>query len=181
MRLNQEKSHHKPWMRKPMLARQYQHWLIDNASLTRRLKQRYPQFGVKPVKVLYEKALPDERAILGLKKDQKALVREVVLTSNHRPLVFAHSVLPKHSLRGSWHGFGRLGNKPLGEALFANPRVQRTAFEYKKLTKRYALYQLAAQHCEHAPIYLWARRSVFSLDCVSILVTEIFLPEILEK
>ncbi len=181
MRISQQALQHRQWLRKPILARSYQPWLIDNTSLTLRLKQRYSIFSVKPVNVRYSKALADEYAILHHKEEQKALVREVVLMGNSRPLVFAHSVLPKRSLRGAWHGFGRLGNKPLGEALFANPKVQRASFQFKKLRCQHPLYQAAIQHCETKAAYLWARRSVFSLNCASILVTEIFLPTVLER
>ncbi|MFW5432332.1 MAG: chorismate--pyruvate lyase family protein [Methylophilaceae bacterium] len=181
MRVTLQKYKNNRWLKKPVLAYGYQHWLIDNASLTLRLKLRHPKFRVKPVSVRYAKALTDEQAILNLKRDQKSLVREVVLISNNQPLVFAHSVLPKSSLRGDWHGFGRLGSKPLGEALFANPKVQRTSFRFKKLSRQHPLYKEAIQYSECSSEYLWARRSVFSLNCVSILVTEIFLPRILEK
>ncbi len=180
MRINRTLQH-KQWLKKPISAKVYQHWLIDNASLTQRLKLRYSAFHVKPTRMHYAKVLQDEGAILHHSASQNALVREVALVAGNKPRVFAHSVLPKRSLRGDWHGFGRLGNKPLGEALFANPKVQRAPFQYKKLRRQHPLYQKAIQHCDHTVPFLWARRSVFSLKCVSILVTEIFLPAILEK
>jgi chorismate--pyruvate lyase len=88
-------------------------------------------------------------------------------------------VLPRASLRGAWNGLGRLGNKPLGATLFANPKVKRTPLSYKKLTSNHALYQHAVQHLTDKPSYLWARRSIFSLSCANIMVTEVFLPQLL--
>ena len=98
---------------------------------------------------------------------------------DNQPVVFAHSVLPRTSLRGAWNGLGRLGNQLLGATLFANPKVKRTPLSYKKLTPNHALYKHAAQHLTQKPSYLWARRSIFSLNCANIMVTEVFLPQLL--
>ncbi|MEE9330903.1 MAG: chorismate lyase [Methylophilaceae bacterium] len=169
------------WLKKPISANSYQHWLIDNGSLTLRLMQRHPSFSVKPLSMRVVKPLQDEKSLLHLKSGQAALIREVLLMSNNQPVVFAHSVLSKESLHGDWQGFGQLGSQSLGAALFANPRVKRTPLRFRKLSKRHMLYQLAVKHIVDTPNFLWARRSVFSLHCANILVTEIFLPKILEK
>ncbi len=97
---------------------------------------------------------------------------------NNQPVVFAHSVLPRASLRGSWRGLGKLGNKPLGAALFANPKVKRTLLEYKKLSACSPMFMRLSGHIKNPPKALWARRSVFSLNCAKILVTEVFLDEL---
>jgi len=102
-----------------------------------------------------------------------------LLYGGQRPVVFAHSILPRKSLRGVWHGLGKLGNKPLGATLFANPRVKRTTLSYKKLSPNHTLYHHAVKYLTTKPASLWARRSVFSLNCATIMVTEVFLPNIL--
>ncbi|OQW67845.1 MAG: chorismate--pyruvate lyase [Proteobacteria bacterium ST_bin12] len=158
-----------------------QPWLIDDSSLTARLKARYPDLAVQPVLIKNTIAFNDESALIGLKAVQHALVRDVLLIGNNMPVVFAHSVLPKSSLRGPWNGLGKLGNKPLGAALFANPQVKRAPLSYKKLSPHQVLYQKATQHLSIKPAYLWARRSVFSLNCANILVTEVFLPQLLSS
>ena len=163
-----------------MLAGSNQPWLIDTGSLTARLQLRYSHFAVKPVSVKYAKPIMDEATLLHLPAHKAALIRQVLLMGNHQPVVFAHSVLPRASLRGAWNGLGRLGNKPLGATLFANPKVKRTPLSYKKLSPHHALYQHATAHLTIKPTHLWARRSIFSLNCARILVTEIFLPKLLE-
>ena len=168
------------WLKKPILCGAYQKWLIDNGSLTARLKARYIDFEVRPVLLKNAKAFSDESALLGLKASQHTLVREVLLMGNIQPVVFAHSVLPRASLRGTWNGLGRLGNKPLGATLFANPVVKRTPLSYKKLSSNHALFQHAVAHLTIKPTCLWARRSVFSLNGAKILVTEVFLPQLLK-
>lgn len=106
--------------------------------------------------------------------------REVFLYCGDRPVVFAHSVLPLASLRGAWAKLGKLGNRPLGATLFANPCVRRAPLEYKRLNQRHPLYQRACARLDRPPTYLWARRSLFALHGRRILVTEVFLPAILE-
>ena len=181
MKIQQNRSqHHQQWLKKPILAKTLQSWLIDTGSLTARLQLRYSNFAVQPVAVKYAKPITDESALLHLPQYKTALIREVLLMGNNQPVVFAHSVLPRNSLRGTWSGLGRLGSKPLGATLFANPRVRRTPLSYKKLSPHHRLYQHATAHLTLKPTHLWARRSIFSLNCAKILVTEIFLPQLLE-
>ena len=168
------------WLVKPINSGNIRSWLIDNGSLTARLKARYADFAVRPVLLKNAKAFTDESTLFGLKVSQHALIREVVLMGNNQPVVFAHSVLPRASLRGAWRGLGKLGNKPLGAALFANPKVKRTPLEYKKLACQHPISIRVAEHMQTSPKQLWARRSMFSLNCARILVTEVFLPKLLE-
>ena len=181
MKIQQNRSQSRqPWLKKPILAQAMQSWLIDTGSLTARLKARYTDFSVQPVLLKNTKALQDEFALLDLKVNQHALIREVLLVGNNQPVVFAHSVLPRASLRGAWHGLGRLGNKPLGATLFANPKIKRTPLEYKKLPCHHPISMGVAEHMQTSPKALWARRSVFSLNCARILVTEVFLEQLLK-
>ena len=162
-----------------MLSGVYRKWLIDSGSLTARLQQRYVKFAVRPVAVQYAKPIQDEAALLHLPAHNAALIREVLLIGNNQPVVFAHSVLPRTSLRGPWNDLGRLGNKPLGATLFANPVVKRTPLEYKKLPHHHPISMRVAEHMLTPPKAMWARRSVFSLGCARILVTEVFLEQLL--
>ena len=168
------------WFKKPICSSGLRPWLVDNGSLTARLKARYTHFAVKPVLFKNAKSLMGEAALLGLKANQHALIREVLLMGNNQPVVFAHSVLPHAALRGAWHGLGKLGNKPLGATLFANPKVKRAPLEYKKLPRHHPISMRVAAHMQTSPKQLWVRRSVFSLNCAKILVTEVFLPDLLE-
>ena len=163
-----------------MLCGAYRKWLIDSGSLTARLKARYTNFAVKPVAVKDAKPIHDEAILLRLPAYKNALIREVLLIGNNQPVVFAHSVLPRASLRGAWNGLGRLGSKPLGAMLFANPKVKRTPLEYKKLPRQHPISMRVAKHMQNRPKALWARRSIFSLNCAKILVTEVFLEELLK-
>ncbi|PKO90868.1 MAG: chorismate--pyruvate lyase [Betaproteobacteria bacterium HGW-Betaproteobacteria-1] len=158
----------------------YRHWLTGPGSLTRRLQSLSNDFQVRPSRHQYGRAQIDEAQLLGLSRRQNALLREVYLYSNGKPVVFAHSVLPCQSLRGEWLALGRLGNKPLGAALFMNPKVTRTQLEFKKLSNHHALYRRAVRHLAVKPQAVWARRSIFRLGHSAIMVTEVFLPQVLK-
>lgn len=169
--------HH--WTSNPFLASRYRTWLTEKGSLTARLQQNYPDFFVKPVNVNYVKPSAEEASLLHMPANTAAQMREVFLYGNGKPVVFAHSVLPRNSLQGAWRNLGRLGNKPLGATLFANPKVKRTPLTYKKISAQHALYQAATHAMQDKPAYLWARRSVFTLHCASIMVIEVFLPDLI--
>lgn len=123
----------------------------------------------------------EEADLLKVASHAGAQIREVILFGNTKPLVFAHSVLPRKSLQGAWRQLGKLGSKPLGAVLFANPKVTRTALTYKKLSSNHVLYKAAVIHMIEKPTFLWARRSIFKLSCARIMVTEIFLPDLIKS
>ena len=171
--------HPSHWIKRLSSRCAYRAWLTDQGSLTRRIQERCNEFSVRNVRLDNARVSGDEAIELALKSGSLAMQREVFLYCGEIPVVFAHSVLPLSSLRGPWQTLMRLGAKPLGAALFSNPQVTRTALQFKKLKRHHALYRLATAHLPNPPHCLWARRSVFSLHNKSILVTEVFLPNIL--
>ncbi len=120
----------------------------------------------------------DEYDLLDLQPGTRAYVREVLLLCNEVPVVFAHSVVPIQSLRGGLNGITHLGNRPLGEALFSNHRIQRQALNFRQLRHDHPLFQTITRQQGLSLRGLWARRSVFCLDTHPLLVTEVFLPAI---
>lgn len=166
------------WLQKPLLSGKMRDALQDSASLTLRLRQRYADFRVVPLRVSYAKAFCDEGAILNVPAHHHVLRRDVFLQGNGQTVVFAHSILPRKVLRGRWLGLKHLGAKPLGVALFTNPQVKRTALRYQKLSLQHPLAKSIKHTTEKTYQALWARRSVFSLRGAEMMVTEIFLPTI---
>jgi chorismate lyase len=158
----------------------YRHWLTDRGSLTQRLKARCVGFRVRPMRQGFDRPLEDERGYFSLRHGELALVREVYLLCGETPLVFAHSVLSARDLEGVWNAVSRQGARPLGEALFSDPRVSRTPLEYCQLGRHHTLHARACDLLAEHPIRLWARRSLFTLRSRPLLVTEVFLPPVLE-
>ncbi len=166
------------WCAAPVAAGALRRWLTDRGSLTARL-QRHA--GSIKVKVLFQglrRANRDE-AFLFASRSARVLVREVLLLHGATPLVFAHTVLAYGGLRGAWRSIARLGTRPLGAALFADPRVGRFPLYQKKLRRNHALHLRASAHLKRPPPSLWARRSIFAVGKSPILVSEVFLPGVL--
>ena len=155
-------------------------WLQDRGSLTRRIQDRCTGFRVQPVFQSLSRIYGDELDIMELRPSELAMVREVYLYCGNTPVVFAHSVVARRNLRGAWRGLSGLGNKSLGTVLFTNPKIRRTPLEFNKISRGHFLYDRACAKLSTKPANLWARRSLFTLHGQSILVTEVFLPAILD-
>lgn len=181
MRINLE-SATQGWLAHPLcLPREYRGWLVDQGSLTSRLRQRCRDFSVRPLRVGFARPNRDESAALQLRDDELAYVREVVLNCNDQAVVFAHSVVAAGSLRGPWAAVTRLGSRPLGEALFSNPKVVRGCMQYRQIDARHALARQAARAgMAIVGKSVWARRSLFTLQGHPLMVTEVFLPAIMD-
>jgi len=154
-------------------------WLRDHGSLTQRIQQRCTRFAVCGVRSGLACIAPDEAALLGVAPQHLAYSREVFLYADGQPVVFAHSACARQHLRGAWSAVRGLGSRPLGALLFAHPLVERKPLHYKALRSPHPLYQRAAAVLSNPPGRLWARRSLFYLHGAPLLVTEVFLPEIL--
>ena len=168
------------WCRLPSAAAAYRPWLRDRGSLTRRIQDRCPALSVKVVFQGVRRVDRDERALFAPRGRGMALVREVYLYCRRTPVVFAHSVIDLRDMRGTWRRLAKLGSRPLGAALFADPRIRRYPLRQKKLNRQHELYRRASAEQPVLPATLWARRSLFTLHKSPILVTEVFLPGILK-
>ncbi len=151
----------------------FRSWLQEPASLTQRLQACC---GVFRVQVLCQGGLPPERG--GVSR-QRRQVRQVVLWCDARPVIFAHTELSTANRGRLSLWLKRLGSRSLGSLLFSHPGFQRGPIEFCCLDARHPLYQRAAQLAE-LPARLWARRSRHHLNGQSVLVTEVFLPAILD-
>jgi chorismate--pyruvate lyase len=158
----------------------YHVWLTDRGSLTARILARCSEFSVHRVFQGRARPLRDEAFLLHERREQQALVREVLLIADGIPVVFAHSAVVLADLKGVWHSLSAMGSKPLGAALFADPRVVRTGFTYRRLNAHHPLHRRASTLLDSVPPTLWARRSHFRLQGKPILVTEVFLPAVLK-
>ena len=163
----------------PNIEAGYAPWLRDHGSLTRRIQQRCAQFGVRNVCDCLMTTAHDETALLGLPPQKKIYTREVFLLADNQPVVFAHSVVAPQHLRGAWQALQHLGSRPLAALLFAHPLVRRAPLHYRTLKPNHPLYRRAIVTLDTAPPKLWARRSLFTLHDATLLVTEVFLPDIL--
>lgn len=157
-------------------------WLVDTASLTRRLQQLCPRdFNVRLLAQRWQRPLRNERRALGMRDHEFGLVRQVHLACGARPLVFARTIIPAATLRGGLRRYAHLGNRPLGALLFADRRVRRGGIEVAEITPRHALYCTITGGRADGGEAVWGRRSVFTLAGFPLLVGEIFLPALTQR
>ncbi|MBV1777126.1 chorismate lyase [Burkholderiaceae bacterium DAT-1] len=155
-----------------------QDWLTDPASLTAKLKQRFPAFRVQLIHQTVGHPFEDEFRLISASAREPAIVRDVVLMSGDTPLVFAHSVMVRDALRLGFRHVAGQGTRPLGATLFANPKVRRGILTFSRIDPRHPLWHAAKHAVPDLVKPLWARRSCFTLGAARLLVTELFLPAI---
>lgn len=155
-------------------------WLTDPASLTARIRARCGVFAVRVLSQGLARPHRDEAVALGIPPGAIAWQREVVLLADGVPVVYARSLMPRDNLRGPWTRFTGLGTRPLGAALFADPRILRQPLCVARLDRRDPRFRRAAAVVPDTATGLWARRSLFGLDGRALLVCEVFLPAILD-
>lgn len=154
-------------------------WLIDTASLTRRLQERCGAgFRVELLEQRWRRPLLSERHLLGLEDSAYALVRQVRLWCARQPLVYARTVMPAATLKGARRRFARLGNRPLGAMLFSDHRIERGDMELARIDSGQMLHGVATENGRFGRDGIWGRRSVFRIEGYPLLVSEIFLPGI---
>jgi chorismate--pyruvate lyase len=167
------------WHSRPPAGHRLGGWLASSGSLTRRIKAACGQFRVSRLRQGAGRPHRDEADPLGLRARRLALVREVVLMGDGRPLVFGHSVVALRHLRGPWRSLRRLGSRPLAEALYLDPTIRREPLAYCRLDARHPLHRRICADLGAMPPKLWARRSLFRRQGAPLMVTEVFLPDIL--
>ena len=150
-------------------------WLLDPTSLTARLKKHCNTFRVELLGQRVE-ACQAHEANSDILEGERVLVREVVLFCDEQPHVFARSLLPIKSLTGEQKQLANLGEQPLGQVLFNNPKLHRQVVEVANIAPSLRVCQLAAMLNLEINQNLWGRRSLFFIEDKPLMVAEVFLP-----
>ncbi len=153
-------------------------WLTDANSLTARIAARCTELRVRVLRTGLALPVEDERRLVGLPSKRRAWTREVLLVADGWPVVFAHTVLAPRHLRGPWRMAAGMGGRPLGAALFAQPRIVRGPLHCQRIAAAHPLHRRAEQALGRKLPVLWGRRSRFLHAGNPLLVTEVFLPDI---
>ncbi|RUO56524.1 chorismate--pyruvate lyase family protein [Pseudidiomarina homiensis] len=147
-------------------------WLLDPSSLTAKLKTCCQRFQVQLLGQREAPLLPDEQPWLG--QQSSCIVREVILWCDDQPWVFARSVFPFSALAQQQLRLEDLGDKPLGEHLFKQPDLTRSAVEVSSFGPTTKVGQLH-QQLGYPATTLWGRRSRFTAAGQHVLVAEVFI------
>ncbi|MBM4218042.1 MAG: chorismate lyase [Gammaproteobacteria bacterium] len=151
-------------------------WLSEPGLLTERLRTCCRGETALVVVSEAEAPLAAEDVALLRAAGSAAFVREIELTCDGRPWVFAQTLIPQATLaRQRW--LTTLGRAALGERLAAVPGIERGPLEYARLAAGGRLYRRALRERPDPPAALWARRSWYAIEGHRLLVQEVFLPE----
>lgn len=158
-------------------------WVTGDGSLTARLVSASSRFRVSRLSQRLEAPLADEWHALGLPAPVPVIARDVLLVCDNVPAVYGHTVVdPRHAPR-DWPFLGGLGDRPLGGALFVDPRVRRAPFEFARLLPHHPLVRRLRLAVPDLVVAgpLPARRSVFRRGGGVMMVTEVFLPDLITR
>jgi chorismate--pyruvate lyase len=161
----------------------YRPWLTAGGSLTARLKAHSDTFRVQCLHQRTARCLTDEAAAVGMHRPGRVWEREVLLRCDNTPVVFAHTVVPMSATAADWPLFSALGERSLGTTLFGDPQVWRGVLEFARLREGHPLARRAREALGlDGPdeLLLYARRCLYQRRQGTLLVTEVFLPSVLD-
>lgn len=151
-------------------------WLGFAGSLTERLGHATGRpITVDVLAEVLGEPWTDEAPILELDR-LRGWLREIHLNAGGEAQIFGRSFIPMQTLESLSPRLDRLGETPLGQVLFQLPGLKRRDLQVALLDARHRLYQRATRGLDAPPCRLWARRSVFEIRHLPLLVTEVFLP-----
>lgn len=155
-------------------------WLKDQGSLTKQVIAQCGRSGFRVQVVDQGLAYPwlSEAEALAIPAASLCWIRQVRLCCGSANWVYARSVIPLSSLKGGARRLSVLGEKPLGQVLFSDPRTQRLRMQIAKLKPGQKLFKAASCGAASTIGSMWARRTVFEYDGKPLLVNEVFLPEL---
>jgi chorismate--pyruvate lyase len=158
-------------------------WLSAGGSLTARLVAHSSAFRVQRLHQRSALCLADEAQAIGMRRPGRVWEREVLLRCDGAPAVFAHTVVPLSDSATDWPLFNALGERSLGTTLFCDPLVRRGELEFARLRAGHPLVQRAraALGLDGADATVYhARRCLYRRHHGTLLVTEVFLPAVLD-
>ncbi|OGB24135.1 MAG: hypothetical protein A3I66_11020 [Burkholderiales bacterium RIFCSPLOWO2_02_FULL_57_36] len=136
------------------------------------------------VDVLSEGRAPyflDERSLFDTAQQKFGRVREIALMDGDMPLLLARTLIPSATAQGRNRRSLQLGNKPLGQLLFQKKSPVWKTRQMVLLNRSRPLWKAVKRVLPAAPASLWGRRTMYLFRGHPLLVTEIFLPALLQK
>ena len=157
-----------------------QPFLFHQESLTQFIQQRCSGlFNIELITESWQQAQQDEISLLSLTKNESTFIRKSLLKCDNENLVYARTVIPEKTLTGKNQKLTKLGDKPLGDFLFNDKTTYRSDMRYAKIPVDCELYNEATKSLNISS-ELWGRQSLVYIEKQPLVITEIFLPAILE-
>ena len=157
------------WLNSPTIKGQEYSWLTEEGSLTERLKN---EFNDVKVDVIYE----------GLALEEKTdYIREVIIKSHDKPMIFARSQLKMNDLEDAWMCLKALGQQSLANILFKDPQISRRSLLYRVCESQDVLYRHLKSLGYMQEEILWMRQSEWERHGKVLLLTEVFLSNLFNR
>jgi chorismate lyase len=156
-----------------------QSWAYETGSLTQRLRDYYG--NTIAVTILFHQwRIPflSERRQLQLPQHRYGLTREVMLHQQGKPLLLARTIIPEETIKVAHRNLSHLGTRPLGEVIFSYPDLERITMDLTLISP--ARWMPQAKKTANIDQTIWGRRTVYAIQKRPMLVSEFFLPGILE-
>jgi chorismate--pyruvate lyase len=162
----------------PLFSQLQSYWLFRPHALTTGLR-RVGALDLKVVREYSDGLRPDEAWTLQRPVRDPIWIREIIMSLDGEPCVFARSFTPLLASHGSWQGMRRLRTRPLADMLYHDSQVTRSPFAVQRLRPWQTLYDSVRRRleadCPPAREIL-TRCSVFRRHEQPLLVAECFLP-----
>jgi chorismate lyase len=160
------------------LPEDVQSWVYESGSLTQRLRDYYGEVKVKILFHDWRNPYLGEHKLLNMPWRRYGLIREVLLHTGGKPLLLARTVIPELTIKAAHRNLAHLGTRPLGEVIFSYPDLERICMDMA-LIPRCAWTPAANANADiREPV--WGRRTVYAIQNRPMVVSEFFLPEILD-
>ncbi len=155
-------------------------WLNETDSLTKRLRGIYgTDLKVRILFHQWQSAFVDECQLLRISRSRYELIREVLLYAGETPLILARTILPEPTIKIAQRNLSHLGTRPLGEVIFAYPDLERRRREFSRTNSDD--WSLSVNQEFNVIETVWGRRTLYAIHNQPLLVSEFFLPAILNK
>jgi len=162
--------------RSMMPTSKYEH-LANNGSLTRRIRNACAgYFEVKLIKQFTRPALAGERDILNLSAHTRVISRQVFLSCDHQPFIYAHTLIGLTSgNRVLTDRIELLGEHSLGSILFRDPLANKLSMHLALIPGSNAFFADARPTTQQQLDKIWVRRSLYDYQGCQLIVFEAYI------
>ena len=157
------------WLKSPTAKGKEFLWLTEEGSLTERLQK---EFNDVKVDVIHEGVVLEKST---------DYIREVVIKSHNEPMIFAKTQLKVSDLEDAWICLKTLGQQSLANILFKDPDISRVSILYRICEPGEVLYTHLKSLEYIDKEILWVRQAKWERHGKSILLTEVFLPNLFNQ
>lgn len=155
-------------------------WLWERGSLTHKLKHYTDLSNIVLINQEWKTPNFFDKNTLSLTSDL-IFNREIYMQVHTIPWWYAKTLIPKKTFVKRQLSFSQLHEHSLGDILFFDKNIKRLKFNPHKMLSKQIEYFLPIKALAKEVNYLWARRSIFSIENEPLFLIEIFLPNMLES